>query len=79
MLTQFQVKQWSAESLCSNPQALIHVINQMGVVQRRTGNKPIVAHGRLVLIIVMDMIIFSSFIPRSHFQYSIDIPENMMQ
>ena len=47
-LTQFQVEQWSAEGLCSNPQVLIHVIDQMGVAQRRTGNKPIVVHGRLV-------------------------------
>ena len=51
------MEEWSAEGLCSNPQALIHVIDQMGVVQRRTGNKPIVVHGRLVLTIVMDMII----------------------
>jgi hypothetical protein len=47
-VTQFQVDEWSAEGLCSNPQALIHVIDQMGVAQRRTGNKPIVVHGRLV-------------------------------
>ena len=49
-LTQFQVDQWSAEGLCSNPQALVHVIDQMGVAQRRTGNKPIVVHGRFVLV-----------------------------
>ena len=51
------MEEWSAEGLCSNPQALIHVIDQMGVAQRRTGNKPIVVHGRLVLTLVMDMII----------------------
>ena len=74
-MTQFEVEEWSAEGLCSNPQALVHVIDQMGVVQRRTGNKPIVVHGRLVRIKVMDM----SLIPRSYSQYSIDIPESMMQ
>ena len=42
------MEQWSAEGLCSNPMALVHVIDQMGVAQRRTGNKPIVVHGRLV-------------------------------
>ena len=45
-VTQFQLKQWSAEGLCSNPQALIDIIDQMGGVQRRTGNKAIVVHGR---------------------------------
>ena len=49
-LTQFQVDQWSADGLCSNPQALVHVIDQMGVAQRRTGNKPIVVNGRFVLV-----------------------------
>ena len=47
-MTQFQVEHWSAEGLCSNKQALVHVINEMGVAQRRAGNKPIVVHGRLV-------------------------------
>ena len=45
-MTQFQVEEWSAEGLCSNPKALIDVIDQMGVVQRNTGNNPIVVHGR---------------------------------
>ena len=45
-MTQFQVEEWSAEGLCFNPKALINVIDQMGVVQRRTGNKPTVVHGR---------------------------------
>ena len=64
-VTQFQVDEWSAEGLCSNPQALVHVIDQMGVAQRRTGNKPIVVHGRLVL---------PWYEPHSQipFQYSID-------
>ena len=48
-VTQFQVEQWSTEGLCSNPKALIDVIDQMGVVQRKTGNKPIVVHGRYML------------------------------
>ena len=47
-VTQFQVEQWSAEGLCSNPKVLIDVIDQMGVVQRRTGNNPIVVHGRYI-------------------------------
>ena len=45
-VTQFQLEHWSTEDLCSNPQALIDVIDLMGVVQRRTGNKPFVVHGR---------------------------------
>ena len=47
-MTQFQLQQWRAEGLCSNPQALIDVIDKMGVVQRRTGNKAIAVHGRYV-------------------------------
>ena len=42
------LEQWSAEGLCSNPQALVGVIDQMSVVQRRTGNKAIVVHGKYV-------------------------------
>ena len=44
-VTQFQVEHWNGEGMCSNSRALIDVIDQMGVVQRRNGNKPIVAHG----------------------------------
>ena len=50
-MTQFQLKQWSAEGLCSNPQALIDVIDKIGVIQRRTGNKPIVVHGKYAYLI----------------------------
>ena len=46
-VTQFQLEQWN-EGLCSNPQALVGVIDQMSVIQRRTGNKAIVIHGRYV-------------------------------
>ena len=45
-VTQFQLEQWSTEGLCSNPQALVGIIDQMSVVQRRTGNKPYIVHGR---------------------------------
>ena len=74
-MTQFQVEHWSAEGLCSNPQALIHVINEMGVAQRRAGNKPIVVHGRLVLYSCynssMDPGMIMCVIPRSHSYFSI--------
>ena len=62
-MTQFQLEQWSAEGLCSNPQALVGVIDQMSVVQRRTGNKAIVVHGRYVadgILKPMQTIIVSS-------------------
>ena len=45
-VTQFQMEQWSTEGLCSSPKVLVGVIDQMSVVQRRTGNKAIVVHGR---------------------------------
>ena len=40
------MKQWNGEGLCSDPKALIYVIDQMNEIQRKTGNKPIVIHGR---------------------------------
>ena len=43
---QFQVDEWSAEGVCSYPQVLVKVIDQVGVIQRNTGNKPILVHGR---------------------------------
>ena len=45
-VTQFLLEQWSTEGLCSNPQALVGIIDQISVVQRRTGNKPYIVHGR---------------------------------
>ena len=41
-MTQFQWEQWNTGGLCSNPQALVGVINQMSIVQRKCGNKAIV-------------------------------------
>ena len=46
--TQFEIKQWTSDNLCSTPKVITDVINQMNSVQRRTGNKPIVVHGRYV-------------------------------
>ena len=44
--TQFEIKQWTSDNLCSSPKVVTDVINLMNSVQRRTGNKPIVVHGR---------------------------------
>ena len=45
-LTQYQVKEWTAEGVGSNKRAVVDIIDQLSVVQRRTGNKPIVVHGK---------------------------------
>ena len=45
-VTQFQMSCWTAEGLCTSPPAIMAVIEQVLVIQRRTGNKPIVVHGR---------------------------------
>ena len=45
-VTQFQMSYWTAEGLCTSPPAIMAVIEQVLVIQRRTGNKPIVVHGR---------------------------------
>ena len=47
-VVQFQLKGWTAEGLCSNPGMLIEVIDHMTVIQRKSGNKPILVHGRWV-------------------------------
>ena len=45
-MTQYQVKEWTAEGVGSNKRAVVDIIDQLSVVQRRTGNKPIVVHGK---------------------------------
>ena len=45
-VTQFQLSGWTPDGLCTNTRAIIDIIEQVGGVQRRTGNKPIVIHGR---------------------------------
>ena len=45
-VTQFQMSCWTPEGLCTSPPAIMAVIEQVLVVQRRTGNRPIVVHGR---------------------------------
>ena len=47
-VTQFQMSCWTPEGLCTSPSAIMAVIEHMLVIQRRTGNKPIVVHGRWV-------------------------------
>ena len=44
-MTQYQVGHWTAEGL--NPQhgGIIGAIEKITVIQRRTGNRPIVVHG----------------------------------
>ena len=45
-VTLFQMSCWTADGLCTSPPAIMAVIEQVLVIQRRTGNKPIVVHGR---------------------------------
>ena len=45
-VTQFQMSCWTPEGLCTSPPAIMAVIENVLVIQRRTGNKPIVVHGR---------------------------------
>ena len=47
-VTQFQMSCWTAEGLCTSPPAIMAVIEHVLVIQRRTGNKPIVVHDRWV-------------------------------
>ena len=36
---------WTDEGLCDNPKAIMQIIDEVFLIQRRTGNKPIVVHG----------------------------------
>ena len=45
-VTQFQMSCWTPEGLCTSSPAIMAVIENVLVIQRRTGNKPIVVHGR---------------------------------
>jgi len=45
-VTQFQMSCWIPEGLCTSPRAIIDIIEQVLVIQRRTGNRPVVVHGR---------------------------------
>ena len=47
-VTQFQMTGWSPEGLCTNHKAFIALVEQVTTEQMRTGNKPIVVHGRWV-------------------------------
>jgi len=45
-MTQFQMSCWTPEDLCTSPRAIVDIIEQVLVIQRRTGNRPVVVHGR---------------------------------
>jgi protein tyrosine phosphatase len=44
-VTQFQLSGWSEEGLCTEPRAILELIEHVAATQRRTGNNPIVVHG----------------------------------
>lgn len=44
-ITQFHMTNWTDEGLCDNPKAIMQIIDEVFLIQRRTGNKPIVIHG----------------------------------
>ena len=45
-VTQFQITNWTDKGLCTNSMSIMKVIDEVILIQRRTGNKPIVIHGR---------------------------------
>ena len=42
----FQVTVWSEDDVCSSPSTLVEAIHHIQAAQRKSGNKPIVVHGR---------------------------------
>lgn len=45
-VVQFQIPVWAADGTCMAPLILVDTIHQIAVAQRKSGNKPIVVHGR---------------------------------
>lgn len=45
-VTQYQIGRWTVEGLNSKPSAILEVVAKLSVVQRRTGNRPMLIHGR---------------------------------
>ena len=45
-MTQFHITCWAPDGQCSNPKAVVDVIEEVAKVQRRTGSKPILVHCR---------------------------------
>ena len=44
-VTHFMMTNWTADGLCIEHKAVMKMIDQLFIAQRRTGNKPIVVHG----------------------------------
>lgn len=44
-VTQFHMTNWTDEGVCTNPPAIMKIIEELFLIQRRTGNKPVVIHG----------------------------------
>ena len=45
-MTLFHITNWGPDGSCSNLKTVTDVIEEVGKVQRRTGNQPIVIHCR---------------------------------
>ena len=48
----FHITNWAPDGSCANLKTVTDVIEEVGKVQRRTGNNPIVAHCRYALLCV---------------------------
>ena len=44
-VTQFELSGWTDDGLCSDPRAILELIERVAGIQRRTGNNPIIVHG----------------------------------
>ena len=45
-MSQFHITNWAPDGRCANLKTVTDVIEEVGKVQRRTGNNPILAHCR---------------------------------
>ena len=45
-VTQLQLGSWTPEGLCTSPKTIVEVADLLFAVQRKSGNKSVVVHGR---------------------------------
>lgn len=52
-VTHFMMDNWKTDGTCEEPRAIMKMIDQLFIAQRRTGNKPVVVHGMCVNLLLI--------------------------
>ena len=49
-MSQFHITNWAPDGSCANLKTVTDVIEEVGKIQRRTGNNPILVHCRYTIL-----------------------------